>query len=408
MQSLQRLFGYGSPSPERDPVTGRIIQRRAKSPPLLTQEQIRQRTLQAEEEYSARQQASLRVEASKFMYNYEVNEFIRSINEYLTSFFGESIVVNVDDEDPNIRFIVGTIVASNNVRISAAQKLKKSRLLLKAVANVIINIAKRTGIELSVWLPIIQSGLKNVGRFLLKLSSTAGRTALNTASLAASAAASSFRSFASRPRQEVAGRAASPPPQRMYNIASAAYESVAEGLPGFYNALSLVLERVYELLSPCVSSTARRVIALAKRGFTSVCAYLTPQQAVEQAVSEVVNQATPLKQEEEESICAICMENEQENPEQLGYVIAHSSNNEGHPNRFHMSCLRGCPGNKCPMCREAGPVWGMQRRQRQGGGGLRKYRSKSKSKSNSRRYISKPQKSRKARKRVRHASSRRK
>jgi hypothetical protein len=109
--------------------------------------------------------------------------------------------------------------------------------------------------------------------------------------------------------------------------------------------------------------------------------------------------------------CAICMGGESDSLEILGYIVGHSNGAPGHPDRFHQSCLQGCQ-NRCPMCRAEGPVWGMQLPPGQGGGGLKKYRSKSrsksKSKSKSRRYISKPRKSRKAGKRIRHYSSRRK
>jgi hypothetical protein len=107
--------------------------------------------------------------------------------------------------------------------------------------------------------------------------------------------------------------------------------------------------------------------------------------------------------------CAICMGGESDSLEILGYIVGHGNGAPGHPDRFHQSCLQGCR-NRCPMCRADGPLWGMHPPLGQGGGGLKRYRSrsKSKSKSKSRRYISKPRKSRKARKRIRHSSSRRK
>jgi hypothetical protein len=415
-RGLKRRLGFSvSPSPERDP-TGRIVRTRAVSP---TDEELQRQYAERGEEIAIiRAQEAVILqrlqqrEASISAHKQKVNEIINSINGYLTSFFGEG-EVNVDEEDPNIRFLIGMIVTSNNARISAVQKLARSKLLLQAVANVIINIAKRTGRELSVWLPIIITGLSKVGMFLVQLGVASGRAAFNVASLTASAAANSIRSFAyKRPRQEVQGVALSPPremQQSMHDMASAAYESVAAGLPAFYDALTRVLGRVYELLAPCVATGASMAASLASSSFNAVCRYFTPHQVVEQAVSEVVNRSTPPQQEEEESICAICMEGEQDNPEPLGYVIRHHAVRSWHPNRFHRSCLQGCQ-NKCPICRAAGPVWGEQLPQRQDGGGSKKYKSKTrtKSKSKSRRYLSKPHKSRKARKRVRHASSRRK
>ena len=418
VRGLKRVFGFSvSPSPERDSVTGK--RRRVKSPSPPTNddlEELRQQYLARQQEEIAKQDALLRVEALQLMHKEKVNEIIDNLNKYLYSFFGED--VNVDAEDPNIRFLIGMIVKSSKAGQNIYEKLSRSKLLLTAIANVIINRARRGAIGfgnvVERLLPVIERGIAATGSLLLRLGAASGRAAKRTAY----SVATSMRNYFT-PRQQAEalqqGIVAYPPRQSMHNMASAAYESAAAGLPAFYDALTRVLGRVYDLLEPCVSSTARSVVSLAKRSFTAVCAYLTPYQAVDQAVSEVVNRSTPPQQEEEEeSICAICMEGAQENHEPLGYVIKHHDVRSWHPNRFHRSCLLACPGNKCPICRAAGPVWGEQLPQRQDGGGSKKYRSKtrtkskSKSKSKSRRYLSKPHKSRKARKRVRHASSRRK
>jgi hypothetical protein len=429
MQSLkrvQRALGYGSPSPERD-ASGRIIRRRAASPPQPTEEELQlqyNRMLEESRRFQAQQnlvqEESLRIQALQIIHNREVDMIIDNLNQYLFSFFGGEMLINVD-EDLTIRFIIGKILTSNNVRLSVVQKLRRNKVLLTAVANFIITkatISVSSFIDkLHILLPFIKRGLKATGRFLFQAGVVTGRAAYNVMSSAASITADSIRAYINTPpAPQIVGRAASPQQemqQSIRNMASAAYESIATGLPEFYNALSSVLRHVYELLSPCVSSTAIRVVSLARRGFTAVCAYLTPQQAVERAVSEVVNRATPPQQEEEESICAICMEGEQENPEPLGYVAVHNPPldnratgyiDTGHPNRFHQSCLQGCQ-NKCPICRAVGPVWGMQRRERQGGGGLKKYRSRSRSKSKSkpktrrlRKYRCKPRKSYKSKK----------
>lgn len=416
-ESLIRAIRYGSP--EINPVTGKRIQKRARSPSPqpLTQEEIDQRILETRAQHLAtqqqeiyRQEALLRVEALQFMHNHDVIEIINSINEYLTSFFGEG--VNVEDEDPSIRYIVGMIVTSNNFRISAAQKLRRSRLLLQAVVNVIINRVRTCaggfGNVVERLLPVIRTGIENAGRFLFQVGATTGRVAYN----AVYNVASSIRSNASRSLvEEVPGRAASSPPRQQYmyhEMASAAVESVAAGLPAFYGALTSVLGRVYDLLAQCGAAGASVVASVVSRGFKRLRAMCsTPEQAVARAVVQVVPQ-----EQQQDSECAICMTaanfiNEHDvNYGPLGYVEKHRNGAPGHPDMFHQLCLLACPGNKCPMCRAEGPVWGTKRPPGQGGGGLKKYRSKSKSKS--RRYISKPQKSRKARKRVRHASSRRK
>jgi hypothetical protein len=86
----------------------------------------------------------------------------------------------------------------------------------------------------------------------------------------------------------------------------------------------------------------------------------------------------------------------------LGYIERHNILAQGHPNKFHNSCLQECLrlDPRCPMCRQEGPVWGMQRPPGQGGGGLKKYRSRSRSRSKTRRLRKsrKPRKSCKSRK----------
>jgi hypothetical protein len=84
---------------------------------------------------------------------------------------------------------------------------------------------------------------------------------------------------------------------------------------------------------------------------------------------------------------------------QLGYIERHSILAQGHPNKFHNSCLQECLrlDPRCPMCRAVGPVWGLERPPGQGGGGgSRKTRSKSKTRRL--RKSRKPRKSCKSRK----------
>ena len=415
LRSIKQYIGLPvSPSPEiYEPEIRGKRRGRAESPPPLTSDQLEALRIQAQAEEEARQQIalaiqqeSLRIQALEFMHNHEVDEIIFSINEYLSSFLGETININI--EDPSIRFIVGMIVTSNTNKIIVYQKLRRSRLLLQAVASFIIS-RLTTGVsnvreQIEILLPYIQRGIRATGRFLFQVGATTGRVAYN----AVYNAASSIRSIASRPRvEEVQGRAASPPPQRMYDMASAAYESMAAGLSEFYSVLSSVLREVYVLLAPCVASAASRLASVVSRGFKRLRAMCsTPEQAVAEAVAQVVPQ-----EQQQDSECAICMtaanfiDERGVNYGPLGYVEKHRNGTLGHPDRFHRSCLQGCH-DRCPMCRAPGPVWGTKRPPGQGGGGSKKYRSKSKSKS--RRYLSKPHKSRKARKRVRHFSSRRK
>jgi hypothetical protein len=297
------------------------------------------------------------------------------------------------------------IVTSNNARISAAQKLRRSRLLLQAVANVIINIAKRTGRELSVWLPIILSGLSKVGRFLVQLGVASGRAVFNVGSSFGSRFVDIASRYTNQPPPLVRVRSESPSrgmQQSMQNMASLAHESIATGLPEFYNALSSVLVIVYRKLmyclnaaAPMAASLARSAASLARSAANAACAYFTTEQAVEQAVVQVIPEV-------QVDNCPVCME------EATGPNIVYTIPCK---HKFHSACINGWLHRKpdCPTCR--GRVIKTSPTPPQGGGGLKKYsrsRSRSKSKSKSRRYLSKPRKSRKARKRVRHFSSRRK
>ena len=177
---------------------------------------------------------------------------------------------------------------------------------------------------------------------------------------------------------------------------------MAPRLSEFYGVLTRVLGLVYELLAQCGAAGASVVRTGFKR-LRAMCS--TPEQAVSQAVSQAVNQVVPQEQQQD-SECAICMtaanfiDERGVNYGPLGYVENHRNGAPGHPDRFHRSCLQGCQ-DRCPMCRAEGPVWGMQRRQRQGGGGSRKTRPKSKTRrlrKSRNKSRSKPRKSYKSRK----------
>lgn len=383
MQSLKRVqrafgFGHGSPSPERDATTGRVIRRRAASPPPKTREQIDREIAEREAELARIQaeqeemnQASMIREAMQFQRNEQVNEIITSLNEYLGAFFQGD--VNVDIEAPNIRYFVGMIVTSRNVTQSVVQRLARSKPLLRAVANFIVNraTAGARGLHNQVTrlLPIIRNGLVNVGNFLLRLGMTTGTAAYDAISIAAS----NTRDYFSRPVSD--GRAASPP-RGMQSIGSRAYESITTGLHLFYRALYNVLRRVSSLLLPCVATAASMAAAGAMRAFDAVCEYFTPQQAVDQAVDQIG---------EQDYECSICM------TDARGADAVLTNCNH----RFHTSCITPwlVRNRTCPNCRQlANPI-----RSAQAGGGLKKYRSKTKTR-RLRKSRSKPRKSYKSKK----------
>ena len=356
-ETLKRSLGYGSVQPTK--------RTRAVSPPLPTAEELERQYTEREAE-SARiraaqeemEQASMIREAMQFQRDEEVSMIIYNLNEYLYSFFGED--VNVDNEAPNIRYIVGMIITSNRVRQnvaeSVAQKLARSKLLLRAVANFIVNRARRTGRDLSVWLPTILSGLSYVGRFLLQAGMVTGRAVVNTGSRVGSRVAGIASDYLNPLEPVMRERAASPQrgiQQSMQGMASVAYESIATRLSLFYGALRRVLQEVYRLLAPCVAAGASMVASSTSRAYDAVCRYLRPQQAVEEAVNEAVPEAPDLE-------CSICMSD----AIGQGAVLTRC----GH--RFHAGCIMPWLSGRdtCPNCRQvATPT-----RYAQGGGGLKK------------------------------------
>jgi hypothetical protein len=400
-RGIRTTFGREvSDDDDEDEQLGTKRQTRAKSPPLPTRAQLEEQDRQRNEQYLAKQQeenarleqAAL-LEQLKTQSNDEVNAIIDNINSYLGF-----IDVNVDNEDPTIRFIVIMIVKSNKAGQNIYKKLSRSKLLLTAIANVIIKVARKSGTGIlnivQILLPIINRGAKQSGTFVAEKAKDAYDFA--------STAAYTIRNYLTSQQRE--GIAASPPRQDSYgdmtgNVYNYAATGLATGLPIFYNALYSVLTGIYNLLLPCVATGASMVASAASTGFKklrTMC--LTPEQAVGNAVNQVVPEGPDLE-------CSICMDNAIVGQ---GAVLT----NCGH--RFHQNCIeewfRRSGNRSCPYCRTN--VTGLT--QPQGGGGLKKYKSKtrtkskSKSRSKSRRYISKPQKSRKARKRIRHASSRRK
>jgi hypothetical protein len=381
-RGIRRTFGH-EVSDDEDEQLRRKRQTRAASPPPPTPEELQRQydernvelaRIQAEQEEM--NQASMREEANQFKHNEEVNEIITSLNEYLSSFFGEG--VNVDNEAPNIRYFVGMIVTSRNVGQSVAQRLARSKPLLRAVANFIVNraTAGARGLHNQVTrlLPIIRNGLVNVGNFLLRVGMTTGTAAYDAISIAAS----NTRDYFTREPEPVYGRAASPPPgmQSMREMASHAFESITTGLHLFYRALYNVLRRVSSLLLQCGSSVASVAAAGAMRVYGAVCPYFTPQKAVDKAVNQIV---------EQDYECSICM-TDAKGPDAVLTNCNH---------RFHASCITPwlTRNRTCPNCRQLA----IPTRYAQAGGGLKKYRPKSKTR-RLRKSRSKPRKSHKSRK----------
>jgi hypothetical protein len=324
----------------------------------------------------------------------EEDRVVSVMIEQITQFSG----ININRSDPLIRFIIKKIILVNGFTGVAIEKIRRCRPLLYAISNEIAPDAQGLRDRATTWLQDAP------GRLQRALVFTGRQTALLTGQCLVRGAEfisdrfsnMTHRVFQSRQpspqgrgaqspeRGSPRGRSRSPPQEAVQNPR---LDFVTRALSGLYGVLSRILRSV--------SGGIERLQAI------TAAAQVAP-----------VAPAAPAE-------CAICMEPAYfigENDIEygpLGYIERHRNGAVGHPDRFHQSCLQGCQ-NRCPMCRAEGPIWGRHPPPGQGGGGLKRYRSKSrsksksKSKSKSRRYISKPRKSRKAGKRIRHASSRRK
>jgi hypothetical protein len=283
---------------------------RASSPSKKQEEVMRvnrmrkglRRLARQQQAQAAQEQASLQRQAAEFTHNYEINEMIRSINEY----FG----IDVDLYDPRIRFVIGQIVNAHGLTLHSLRLMGRSIILLSAVRD----IAVRTGRNALIAIDVVFSAGQAVGR--------------------------------------LASRGASAVASRLPSIAPGQPDNFLQGSPdlGFNRAV-----------------------------FQSQAPPPPPASAVE------------------EDDCSICM-----TPLTNNVVLTTC----GH--KFHSACVTTWLNshNTCPMCRTPNPnprplVDAPAKRQRQAGGGLKKYRSKSKHNSKTRRLRksrSKPRKSYKSRK----------
>ena len=349
---------------------------RAASPPLEQQKADLRNMEKQQNEAIARENARIDAMTEE---GRVVSVMIEQINQFSH--------INIDESDPRIRFIIKQIIIVHGFTGVAIEKIQRCRPLLSAISNAIAPDGIRLRATARRFAGMVRRGVEF----------TAQQTAL---------LAGQGLQFISDRIPNVMGRGDSPQgrgarsrsrsrsrsrPQAAVQIAPTDF--VTRALSGLYGVLSRILNRAYNIIiQPCIGGA---------------CTAFT---RLQRALSQGVNEAAPAAPAE----CAICMENAYfigENDIEygpLGYIVGHGHPDRGHPDRFHRSCLQGCH-NICPMCRAPNPLWSLEPpalAQGGVGGGLKKYRSKSKSKS--RRYISKPRKSRKAGKRIRHASSRRK
>ena len=295
----------------------------------------------------------------------------------------------VDGSDPLIRFIIKKIILVHGFTHDAIDKIQRCKSLLYAISNAIAPDTQGLQARATTWLQGAPGRLQQGVVF------TAQQTALLTGQCLVRGAQFISGRFSNVTDRVFQGRQPSPQgrgaqsPERRGRSRSPLQAAIQFDPLDF---ATRALSGLYGVLS--------RILTSVSRGIERLRAITTAAPAAPAAVPE----------------CAICMGTANDSLEILGYIVGHGDPDRGHPDRFHRSCLDGCR-NICPMCRAPNPLWSPEPPAQGGGGGgggLKKYRSKSKSrsksrsKSKSRRYISKPRKSRKARKRIRHSSSRRK
>ena len=300
--------------------------------------------------------------------------------------------INIDESDPRIRFIIKQIIIVHGFTGVAIEKIQRCRPLLSAISNAIAPNGERLRATAYRFAGMVRRGVEFTAQQTALLAGQ-GLQFISDRIPNVMGRGDSPQGRRARSRSRSRSRSGSRSPSQAA-VQIAPTDFVTRALSGLYGVLSGILYRAYDIIiQSCIGGACARL---------------------QQALSQGVNEAAPAAPAE----CAICMENAYFIGENdidygpLGYIERHRNNAVGHPDRFHQSCLQGCQ-NRCPMCRAEGPVWSLEPpalAQGGVGGGLKKYRSKSKSKSKSRsrRYISKPRKSRKAEKRIRHYSSRRK
>jgi len=324
----------------------------------------------------------------------EEDRVVSVMIEQINQFSGINII-NIDESDPHIRIIIKQIILVHGFTRDAIAKIQRCRLLLSAISNAIApDDAQGLQARATAWLQgapaRLQQALVFTGRQIALLT---GQCLVRGAQFISDRFSNMTHSVFQSRQPSPQGRGAQSPERRgAQSLERRGRSRSPRQIDPLYFATN-ALSGVYGVLSRILTSVSHGIERL-----------------------QAITTEAPAAPAE----CAICMEPANFIGETgirygpLGYIVGHGDPDRGHPDRFHQSCLEGCR-NICPMCRAPNPLWSLESpalAQGGVGGGLKRYRSRSrsrsKSKSKSRRYISKPRKSRKAGKRIRHYSSRRK
>lgn len=338
----------------RDAETGR---QRAESPTRMQSAHMEQkrvlkgrRRLGIQQQAQAvQEQASLRRQAAEFTHNFEINEMIGRINKY----FG----IDVDEDDPRIRFVIGQIVNARGLTDESLILMRRNIILLSAVRD----IAERTGRNALSASQVVYSAGEAAYQALL----AAGRLASRGASAVASRLPSLQTAFQYLPSR--------------FSLQSRAPGQRARSPDSFLQVQSPPDLGFHQVFFHAPASEQRQSLPLQSQALPP-----PPPPPPASASAPAV---------EEEDDCSICMTPLTNN------VVSTTC---GH--KFHSACVTPWlnSNSTCPMCRNPNPrplVDAPAKRQRQAGGGLKKYRSKSKPKTRRlRKCRSKPRKSYKSKK----------
>ena len=397
-ERVRSSLGYDSSDDEDTELnlaTGRREKRRTRSPSPGAQARSHAAWLsQREQRDLEEERRAAEIESRRLQQETNIDDMIRLINEQ--TLFGIRYV-SLDPNNPDTRFAVGMVVRTHGMTEDSLRLLQRSPFLFRIFTDRIRNS------RAARLLCAAGSTAAECARFSGHLLSTGLRSV-------ASAASSRFRR-AITPSQRQQQQQQQQQLEMDDTLARQLHQPGADASEAVHRQQQQQLE---------MDDTLARQLHQPSLHQRASAAGPAPEHSQPPAPTPV----PPHAQDEE---CSICMAGanyidpvSSVNYGPLGYVETHSNGNIGHPNSFHQLCLRSCPGNKCPMCRAVGPVWGPNRPLGQGGGGgsrkpRSKSRSKSKSKSKTRRLRksrnkshNKPRKPRKSRRRIRSSSSRRK
>jgi len=313
-----------------------------------------------------------------------VNQMIENINLALRT--------NVGNTDPVIRFVIRQIINAHGLTLKSIALMAQSRILLSALGEAAVRSSVNTGIAISTAGQRTLDFLRRTGQLVYSGASMVASSLPNMGAAVLSHLPSLSRRLSLQQRAQVQGPQLDP------------------AMPsGFREAASRQQVANDALMARHLGNLDAEIAAFANF------------ESDRNAVSARASAPPPLPPpppppparalDAEEDICTICMAGPGINDSgidsgPLGYIESHDIRPQGHPNKFHNSCLQECLrlDPRCPMCRTGEPIWGTQPPPGQGGGGLKKYRSRSRSKSKSKpktrrlRKSRKPRKSRKSRK----------